>query len=133
MIRPFCCHHSIVLILASDRAVLNGNDVFSILVASTKKRYSSFLKKVFAFQKICSKVFKTFETSTDCHIKTCRSLKQSAILKIPSTIFRRTYSLSVGFKMKTVRRSVSNVKTKTNSSFAVNVAERSSHSFLLSI
>ena len=36
-----------VLTLASDRAVLNGNDVLSILVASTKKRYSSVLKKVF--------------------------------------------------------------------------------------
>ena len=50
--------------MASDRAVLNGNDVFSILVASTKERYSSFLKKVFVSQKICFKVkvLKTFET-----------------------------------------------------------------------
>ena len=62
-----------VLTLASDRAVLNGNDVFSISVASTKKRYSIFLKKVFVFQEICFKVkvLKTFETFTDCHIKTC--------------------------------------------------------------
>ena len=36
--------------------VLYGNDAFSILVLSTKKRYSSFLKKVFVFQKICFKV-----------------------------------------------------------------------------
>ena len=59
--------------LASDRAILNGNDVFSILVASTKKKYSSFLKKVFVFQKICFKVkvLKMFETFIDCHIKTC--------------------------------------------------------------
>ena len=66
---------------AFDRAVLNGNDVLSILVVSTKKRYSSFLKKVFVFQKICFKVkvLKTFETFTDCHIKTCRSLKRRAI------------------------------------------------------
>ena len=50
--------------MASDRADLNGNDVFSILVASTKKRYSSFLKKIFVSQKICFKVkvLKTFET-----------------------------------------------------------------------
>ena len=40
----FCCR-------ASDRAVLNGNDVFSILMVLTKKRYSSFLKKVFVFLK----------------------------------------------------------------------------------
>ena len=43
----------------------------SILLASIKKQYSSFLKKVFVYQKICFKVkvLKTFETSTDCHIK----------------------------------------------------------------
>ena len=98
-----------VLTLTSDRAVLNGSDVFSILVVSTKKRYSSFLKKVFVFQKICFKVkvLKTFETLTDCHIKTCRFLKRRAILKIPSAVFRRTYALSVGFKMITLRKSVS--------------------------
>ena len=38
-----------VLTLASDMAVLYGNDAFSILVRSTKKWYSSFLKKVFVF------------------------------------------------------------------------------------
>ena len=68
-------------------AVLYGNDAFSILVLPTKKQYSSFLKKVFVFQKICFKVkvLKMFKISTDCHIKTCRSHKQRAILKIPST------------------------------------------------
>ena len=35
---------------------MNGNDVLSILVVSTKKRCSSFLKKVFVFQKTCFKV-----------------------------------------------------------------------------
>ena len=75
--------------MVSDRAVLNGNDVFSILVVSTKKQYSGFLKKAFVFQKICFKVevLKTFETFTDCHMKTCRSLKQRAILKILKNCF----------------------------------------------
>ena len=61
----------IVLTLASDMAVLYGNDAFSILVLSTKNRYSSFLKKVFVFQKICFKikVLKTFKISTDFHRK----------------------------------------------------------------
>ena len=79
----------IVLKLASDMAVLTGNDAIAIFVASTKIRYSRFLKKVFVFQKICFKVkvLKTFETFIDCHIKTCRSLKRRAILKIPSTVF----------------------------------------------
>ena len=72
---------------------------FSISVVLTKTHYFSFLRKVFVFQKICFKVkvLKTFETSTDCHIKTCRSLKprmlsspifllkRRGILKIPST------------------------------------------------
>ena len=72
MIGPFVVAILFVLTLASDRAVLNGNDVFSILVVSIKKKYSSFLKKVFVFQKICFKVkvLKTSETFADGHIKT---------------------------------------------------------------
>ena len=49
-------HILIVLAMAFDRAVLFGNAVFSIIVLSNKKRYSSFLKKVFVFQKVCFKV-----------------------------------------------------------------------------
>ena len=76
-----------VLTLASGRTVLNGNDMFLIAVVSTKKRYSSFSNKVFVFQKFWIKVnvLKTFKISTDCQIKTCRSLKRRAILKIPSS------------------------------------------------
>ena len=64
-------------------------DVFSILVVSAKKRYSSFLEKVFVFLNVWIKVnvLKTSKTSTDCEIKTCRSLKRRAILKIPRTVF----------------------------------------------
>ena len=76
-----------ILKLAAYMIVLYGNDAVSILVLSTKKQYSSFLKKVFIFQKICFKVqvLKNFKLATDCHIKTCRSLKQGAISKIHST------------------------------------------------
>ena len=74
------------LTLAFDVAVLYENDAFSVLVPSTKKRYSSFLKKVFIFQTICFKVLKTFKISSYCLIKTCSSLKRRAILKIPSTV-----------------------------------------------
>ena len=93
-LRSFCLVHFVltflfVLTLASDTAVLYGNDAFSILVLLTKKWYSSFLKKVFTLQKICFKVkvLKTFKISADCLIKTCRSLKRGANLKIPSTDF----------------------------------------------
>ena len=68
-----------VLTLASHIWVLYGNDVFSVFVLSAKKRYSSF--KV--------KVLKTFKISTDCHMKTCWSLKRRAILKIRGTVFRK--------------------------------------------
>ena len=50
------------LIFVSDSAVLYGNVSFSIFLYSTKKLYSSLLKKVLVFQKICFKVkvLKTF-------------------------------------------------------------------------
>ena len=94
VIGPFCSRHSVlfylfVLILASDRAVLNGSYVFSILVVSTKKRYSSFLKLVFVFEKIWIKVnaLKTFKTS---------DLSNGGLFD----------ALSVGFKMKSIRKRV---------------------------
>ena len=106
VIGPFVVAILFFLTLASVRADLNGNDVLSILVVSTKKRFSSFLKKIFAFQKICFKVkvLKTFETFTDCHIKTCRSLKRRAILKIPSTIFYKNLYCFRWFKNKNSKK-----------------------------
>ena len=46
---------------------------FSIIILSTKKCYSSFLKIGFVFQKICFKVkgSKIFKFSSDCPRKTC--------------------------------------------------------------
>ena len=38
--------------MASDRAILYGNVSFSILMLPTKKRYSSFLKKVFLYKNL---------------------------------------------------------------------------------
>ena len=53
-LQSLCYVHFVVAILfvltvASDRTVLNGNDAFSILGVSTKKRYSSFFEKCFHF------------------------------------------------------------------------------------
>ena len=69
-------------------AVLYANDAFSTLVLSTKKPYSSFLKKALVCQKICfkAKVLKLFKISTDCQKHTDPS-KRTAILKIPETVF----------------------------------------------
>ena len=89
MIGPFVLTILFILTLASDTTVLYENDAYSILVLSSKKRYSSFLKKVFVFKKIYVKVkvLKSFKISTGYHIKTCRSLKQRAISKITSSVF----------------------------------------------
>ena len=64
------------------------NVALSILILAIKKRYSSFLKRVCVFQKICFKIkiLKTHKTSSDCYIKR-RSLKWRAILISPNTIF----------------------------------------------
>ena len=45
-----------ILTLASDRADLFGTVALSILIPSTKNWYSSFLKKVFGFEKSGFKV-----------------------------------------------------------------------------
>ena len=89
VIIPFCTDILFVLTLASEMAVLCRNIAFSILLLSTKNRYSSFLKKLFVFQKVCFKVkvSKTFKISSNSHRNTCRSLKRRANYKIPSTVF----------------------------------------------
>ena len=77
------------LTLAFDRVVLYGNVALSFVLLSTKKRYSSFLRKILVFQKTCFKVkvLKTFKIPSGCHIKTCQNLIWRAIFKIPSTVF----------------------------------------------
>ena len=52
LIGPFCSRHSVVLTLAYDRPVFNGNDVFSILVVSTKKTVVQFSEKGFRLPEI---------------------------------------------------------------------------------
>ena len=66
VICPFCtiCIPNLSLLtLAFDRVVLFGSFAFSIVVLSTKKRYSIFLRKVFVLKEICfrAKVMKMFK------------------------------------------------------------------------
>ena len=77
-----------VLTLVFDKAVLYGNVAFPIIVRSSKKHCSSFLKKDLVSQKTCFKVkeIKTLKITSDYHLKTCRSLERRTILKIPSPI-----------------------------------------------
>ena len=59
--------------------VLYENNAFSILVLSTKKLCSSFLKGFLFSRKFVSKFNYSKRTKlTDCHIETCRSLKRRA-------------------------------------------------------
>ena len=109
--------------------------MLSILALSTKKWYYSFLKRVCIFQKFYFKVkvLKSFKIFSDCNIKACWSLKWKAILKIPSTIFRRTYALSVSFKMKPLRKRTLLCEDKDQLSFCWKPcwnAERSNHLFI---
>ena len=85
-----CTPHFAVLTLAFYRSVFYENITFSIIVLSTKRRYSSFL--FFVFQKTFFKVkaLNIFKASTDCQIKKCWSLKQRAVLKILFMFFSET-------------------------------------------
>ena len=122
-----------VLTLTFDMALLYGNDVFSILVLSTKKRYSSFLKKVFVFQKICFKVkvLKTFKISTDKNMPISQT---KGYFESPEYHFLEDFMLLLlALKQNLQEKLFPSNKTKTNPNFAVKLVERSNHSFLLSL
>ena len=109
MICPFCTPHSIChLNIGFWQSSFVGKCCVFNLILSTKKWYSQFFEKSLRFSKKIFKVevLKTFKVSSNFHIKTCRSLKGRGILKIPRTVFGRTYALAVGFKMKPLRNSV---------------------------
>ena len=105
------------------------DQIFLDKVLSTKKQYFSFLKK---FSSVLQNFF--FKISTDCHIKSYADLSNGMLFwKCLVPFFRRTYVLSVGFKIKPLRKKLfCSVKTKINPNFAVKPAERSNHPFLLS-
>ena len=127
VIGQFCTPIPFILTLASDKAVLQGNVMLSIVVLLTKKWSSSFLKSVCIFQKIYFKVevLKSLKISSDCDMKAYRSLKWRAILKIH--ILKEPMLFLLALKWK----SVFCVKLKTNfwRKPCWN-AERSNHSFL---
>ena len=105
--------------------------MLSILVLSTKKQCSSFLKSACVFQKIYFKaeVLKSFKIYSDCHRKSCWSLKWRAILKIP--ILKESKLFLLALKWNLYEKAFSCVKSITN--FCPKPcwnAERSSHSFL---
>ena len=116
-------------------AVLYRNIAFSILVLSTKKRQPVFWKRYLFFRKFVSKL-KNWKRSEFPVIFTQKyaNLSNGELLwKSLLSFLRRAYVPSADFKIKRLRKSVltskTNVKTKTKSNFAVQVAERSNRSF----
>ena len=86
--------------MASRRAVLYGNVLFSIVVLLPKKLFSNFSKKAFNFQKTYFKIkVMKMKLLVTAHNK-YRSYKQKAIFKILIPFFTGAYVLPVGFKMK---------------------------------
>ena len=85
VIGPFCTPHSICLNIGFWQvSSVCENVALSFIVLWTKKHYSRFLRKDLSFLKT---LLKTFKIASDCHVKTYRSLKRRAILKIHRTIF----------------------------------------------
>ena len=122
-----------VLTLASDRAVLYEIVAFSILLLSTKKRYSSFLKRVCVFQKTCFivKALKSFQWSSHKYMPISQT---KGYFKNPYYLFLEKHMLFLlALKWNLYEKAFFCFKTKTNSNFAVKPywnAERRSHPFL---
>ena len=123
-----------VFTLASDMAVLYENDAFSILVLPIKKRYSSFLKNVFVFQKICFKVnvLKALKTSNQCYVNANLS-KGRLFWKSLVPVLEELMLFLLALKWNLWEKVSSSVMRKNNSNFAVKLAKRSNHLSLLSI
>ena len=87
-------------------AVLCGNDGFSILVLSTKKRYCSCCKKLLFSRKSVSKLnyWKRLKFSLIVTKKHANLSNRGLFWKSLVPFFRRTYALSLGFKMKPLRK-----------------------------
>ena len=107
--------------LAFERAVLNGNLAFSLVVLSTKKQYSSFSKKLLVFQKTCFKVsaLKTFKIFT---LKLADLLKRIYIQNSQYCFLEEPMLFLLPLKWNLCELAFSCVNTKTNSHFAVKFA-----------
>ena len=84
VIGPFCSHHFTCLNIGFWYDSFEWKWYFFNLSAFNEKTVLQFFEKGFRFPE---NLFQTFNVFTDCHIKTCRYLKPSAILKIPSAVF----------------------------------------------
>ena len=111
-LRSFWKVHVVLPILCLNRgfwqSIFYGNVGLSILVLSTKKRNSSFFKKVCYFRKFVSK-FKYWKRSkfpAIAHKKHAYLLNGGLFYKPLRPFYGRAYAFSVGFKLKPLWKSV---------------------------
>ena len=93
-----------VLTLTSDRAVFNGHDVFSILLVSTKlwflRKSLSFSRKFVSNLKYWKRLKLPLTVTWNMPISQTESYFEKSLVPF----FRRIYAYSVGFKMKTLKK-----------------------------
>ena len=119
MIDPFWNPHSICLSSSFWQSVFAWKCCVFNLTTFGWKWYSSFLKRVFVFQKsnLKHKVLKTFENSSNYDIKTWWSLLEKPVLFL------------LPLKWNLLDKAFYWVKTKTYPNFAVKVGGRSNRWF----
>ena len=107
MISPFYSRHSICLIRIWQSS-FDGNDVFSILWFQLKNGAPVFWERFLSSRKFVSKLkyWKRLKLSLIVTWKPADLSNRGIFWKSLVRFFRRTYALSVGFKMKTLRKSV---------------------------
>ena len=106
---------------------LYGNDAFSVF--SAKNGTPVFWKR-FSFSERPYSKWKYWKLWLSKHANLSNG---RLFLKSLLPFFGRTYARYAGYKMKPLKKSFSSVKTKTNLISAIKLAEKSKHSFLLSI
>ena len=134
VIGPFCGHHCICLNIGCRYGSFVRKWCVFDLVPQTKKQYCSFLKKVIVFWKICFKfeILKMFNVFTDRHIKTCWSLKRTAILKIHSAaLWKNLCSFSWSETSTSNKNHSPLLRPKLTQILLLKLAESSNHSFAL--
>ena len=121
-----------VLTFASGLAVLCENVALLILVLSSKKTCSSFVKKVFVFHKFCFKVNvgKTLKISIGCHINKLANLSTNLLISQTKGYFenlqyrfQKTPCFLLSLRLNLYDKVFFYVKTKTNPNFAMKAAD----------
>ena len=135
MIGPFFTHHSVCVNIRFIWLFCMEMMRFKSQYFQLRSYTPVFWKRLSFSRKSVSKLkyWKCWKFALIVTKKTCRSLKQRVILKIPSTIFLEPMLFLLALKWNRWEKASSSAKTKANPNFSVKPVERNNHSFLLSI